>query len=71
MKLGSSHDLTVNVPNVHLLPEHWPQLFVLKAPENDSKFVVRVMLSVNLSQCNCRELRYRPLDTNAAAAATI
>jgi hypothetical protein len=41
MALSSTHDLTVNVPYVHFLPQYRPQLEVSLSPEHDPKFSER------------------------------
>jgi hypothetical protein len=64
MTLSSSHDLTVNVPYVHLLPEYRPQLDVSLPPEDDPKFLACSVLSESLSQFDLGEFPHYPLETN-------
>jgi hypothetical protein len=61
MTLSSSHYLTVNVPHVHLLPEYRPQLDVSLPPEDDPKFLARLILSENMQQFGFREFPHHPL----------
>jgi hypothetical protein len=49
MRLSSSHDLTVNVPNYHLLPEYRHQLGVSLPLEDDYKLLAFCVLSENLT----------------------
>jgi hypothetical protein len=49
MTLSSSHYPTVNVPHVHLLPEHRPQQDVSLPPEHNPKLLACCVLPENLS----------------------
>jgi hypothetical protein len=64
MTLSSSHDLTVNVPYLHLLPEHRPQLDVSLPSKDDPKFLASCVLSENLPQSDFGEFPHHPLQTN-------
>jgi hypothetical protein len=64
MALGSSHDLTVNVPYVRLLPEYRPQLDISLPPEDDPKFVACCILSENVPQFSVQKFSHHPSNTN-------
>jgi hypothetical protein len=62
MVLRSSHDLAVNVPYVHFLPEYRAQLDVSLPPEDDPKFLACCVLSENLPQFDFVEFPNHPLE---------
>jgi hypothetical protein len=64
MILSSSRYLTINVPQVHLLPEYRPQLDVSLQPEDDPKFPSFCVLSENLPQFDFGEFPHHPLEVN-------
>jgi hypothetical protein len=53
--LSYPYYLTVNVPNIRLLPECGPQLDGLLRPEDDPKFLAFGMLSEYLAQLDFGE----------------
>jgi hypothetical protein len=61
MTLSSSHDLTVNVPYVHFLPEYRPQLDVSLSPEDDSEIPCIFRIAPNPVTKNFGEFPYHPL----------
>jgi hypothetical protein len=64
MTLSSSHDLTVNVPYVHLLPEYRSQFDISLPPEDDPKSLACCVLPANLPQFDFREFPH-PLEMNS------
>jgi hypothetical protein len=57
MTFSSSHYLTINVPHVHLLPEHRGQINVSLPPQDNPK-------SENLPEFNFEEFPHHPPETN-------
>jgi hypothetical protein len=64
MTLSTSHNLTVNVPRVHLLPDYRPQLDVSLPSEDDPKFLACCVLSENMPHFDIGEFPNHPLEIN-------